>query len=500
MEKKRSSFWFGIRIIVVVNFVIFSLTANSVLAQPVQFGEQPNGSNAEANADSDEAVLGAPADQLQDKIVPLPLVETNEQTEVGREPSSVGSPALPQKTIGTNVKPGTPVMPSAASLPQMGSLVPISTPTPSANGSGLVERVYHAQMKSDSANSAKKKMIEEAIAKTSEAVIQEIIGPVRFQKSKNDIQNKLMKQTGRFIPVMKTGEIGKDAEGNFTLAVTMQVSLKTLELILKEQGLLYEMEATPIILPMVNYIDQVQNKSYRWWRSIRDADQGQQYSNLEKYLQRSFGEQGFYVERPNGTGLELLRPSVFDKDNFTPEDWTQLAQLYKVSAFIEGDIRVVVPPGTSDSMGLEIQLLARQVSTGKVLAELYRKGQWDKRDFWNQKRVQQWVDSTFKDLAVQVKESWQRGTFSSSVLKLIVKGGLPLSRFQKFKDQIQSQSRLVRQIRERVIGADELVFDIDVTGNTSDLSSQLQTVIFDDQKFQLFAADAGSITLSKGPR
>lgn len=363
--------------------------------------------------------------------------------------------------------------------------------------SGYLEKVYHAQIKSENANLAKKKMIEEAINKTSEALVLEIIGPDRYQKAKSEIQSKVLKQTARFIPVMKTSDVVKDAEGNFSLAVTMQVSVKNLEAILKEQGLLYELEATPIILPVVNYVDQVQGKSYRWWRSARDVELAGHYNNLEKYLQRNFSEQGFFLERPNGTGLDLLRPPQFDKDTFTNEDWVQLAQLYKVSAVIEGEIRVLIPQGTKDSQSLEIQLTARQVNTGKVLAELLRKGQWDNRDFWNQKRVQQWVDGTFKDLAMQVKESWQRGTFSSTVLKLIVKGGIPLSRFQKFKDQIQSQSRLIRQIREREISATELVFDIDVTGNSSDLSSQLQMVSFEDQKFQLQVADSYSITLAK---
>jgi hypothetical protein len=362
---------------------------------------------------------------------------------------------------------------------------------------GYVEKVYHAQIKAENGNVAKKKMLDEAMSKTSEALVQEIIGPDRYQKFKNEIQNKILKQTARFIPVLKTTDIKQEADGQFSLDVTMQVSLKNLEAILKEQGLLYEMESTPIILPVVHYIDQVQGKSFRWWRSMRDADLNGHYNNLERYLQKNFVEQGFFVERPNGTGLDLLRPALFDKDSFTNEDWLQLAQLYKVSAIIEGEIRVLMPQGVTDNQGIEIRLLARQINTGKVLAELLRKGQWDSRDFWNQKRVQQWLDSTFKDLAVQVKESWQRGTFSSSVLKLIVKGGMPLTRFQKFKEQVQSQSRSIRQIRERVISAEELVFDIDVTGNTSDLSTQLQMVSFDDQKFQLQVTDSSSITLAK---
>jgi hypothetical protein len=462
-------------------------------AQTLQLGEQPNGTNADEDLLKDFA----------SKPLPKKVPNTPESIEsIGaREGTAKDGTAKEKATKEESLREPSSVSPPPSKTSTGNKATSVFSPSVAvANVSGFVEKIYQAQTKSDNPNAAKKRMIDEAIAKTSEALILELIGPARYAKSKNEIQNKVIKQTARFIPVMKTNELSKDNEGNFVLTVTMQVSVRNLETILKEQGLLYEMETTPIILPLVNYLDQVQGKTYRWWRSVRDNELNQQYSNLEKYLQRNFVDQGFYVERPNATGLELLRPIIFDKDSFTPENWTQLAQLYKVSALIEGEIRVVNPQGTSESMGIEIQLLARQIATGKVLAELYRKGQWDKRDFWNQKRVQQWVDGTFKDLAVQVKESWQRGTFSSSVLKLIVKGGLPLIRFQKFKEQIQSQSRSIRQIRERVIGNDELVFDIDVTGNSSDLSGQLQSVVFDDQKFQLFATDAYSITLTKSPK
>jgi hypothetical protein len=501
------------RQLILFSLIYFNFGSFQLKAQTAEFGEQPNGTitdeqllrvlppaKSQYESSEDKPAVSNPVVNNQgvsDVETPEEISnnESENNIENNREPSSVSSQKQSQKRSANSGMSAitTSSSTSSSNFSSSGAI--------NGGNSALVEKVYHAQIKAGNGTFAKKKMIEEAITKTSESLVLDMIGAARYEKSKNEIHNKVFKQTARFIPVMKTSELTKDAEGNFLLAVTMQVSVKALESILKDQGLLYELEATPIILPLITFVDQVQNKSFRWWRTVRDLDQNQQYNYLEKILQKNFSDQGFFVERPNNTGLQLLLPSVFDKDSFTSEDWVSLAQVYKVAALIEGDIRIVTPPSSdSELIGIEVQLLARQISSGKVFAELYRKSQWDKKDFWNQKKVQQWVDSTFKDLALQVKESWQRGSLSSSVLKLIVKGGLPISRFQKFKDQIQSQSRSIRQIRERVISSDELIFDIDVTDNSGDLSGQLQTVVFDDQKFQLMASNSGSITLVKSPK
>lgn len=393
----------------------------------------------------------------------------------------------------------------------VGGIIPVASPLATALGlrsgallpSGLHEKIYQAQVKMDSPTQARKKMMDEAIAKTSEAMIQEIIGPVRFQKSKNQINDKIIKFSGRFIPVMKTGDLIKDPEGNYNLTITMNVNTKTLESMLKDNGLLYETEATPLILPVVSFVDKIQDRSFRWWKSATPGNPDLlqqnvqiQYLNLEKLLQQNFMDQGFYLERPEASALSFLQTNQRNKDSLSNEDWVQLSNLFKASAIIDGEVRVV-PGVNSGEVQLEIQMSARQVTTGRVLAELYRKSTWDQStvDIWAQKKVHQWVDGTLKDLSQQVKDAWQKGTFSSSVLRLVVRGGLPLSRYQKFKEQIQSQSKSIRQIRERIIGTDEIIFEIDVNGSIAEISNQLQQVNLEDLHFQLAAQDTQSLTL-----
>ncbi len=355
--------------------------------------------------------------------------------------------------------------------------------------SGLIEKIYVAQIQGESPSQSKKKMTDEAIAKTAESLIADLVGAEQIQKNKTAYQDKIIKNSGRFIPLIKTNEISKDQNGNYNLTITLNANLKVLESMLKENGLFYVNESMPQILPLMGYLDLSQGQSFKWWKENSKDPELRLYENqylmMEKLFIQSFSEQGFKVQRPENYGLSIIPQDLAQKDQLTNEDLVRFSLLFKSPVIVEGEIRKILISQNSNSNSirgnsyqLEINLNARQAVSGRVLAELVRKSNWENviGDVWSHKKVQQWVNGIMKDLSSQVKEAWQRGTLATTTIKLVVKGGVSPMFSQKFKETILNQSKFVRQIRERLISFEETIYEIDISGSYVDVANPLQTI------------------------
>lgn len=356
---------------------------------------------------------------------------------------------------------------------------------------GVIEKVYEGSTTLDRAVQARRSIIDEAIAKVSEELIQSILGEKRYKKNKKVITDKIFRQASRYIPVIKAGDLQKTADGKQSLAVTLQINSKVLETLLQEQGLLYDNESAPMMIPFISINDQVRGGAYRWWKEENSSNLNGMWEFLENQFQKSLFSLGFYVQRPEASMMRLMLPKGYQADVLTTEQVQSLAQRWNIPLATTGDL--VISKDAKGDIVFNLRLFVTQVNTGRVLAQLYRQNKLSQKENLenlNFKRGLGFVTEAYRDLGQQMLEAWQRGILSSTLVRLEVQGGLPIGKYELFKETLKSANRSIRQVRERMISSQSVLFELEINGAIGDLTSSLNQVTVDELRYQLKGVDA----------
>jgi hypothetical protein len=362
----------------------------------------------------------------------------------------------------------------------------------SSLSSGFVERVYEGTSKVEGAALARRKIIEEATFKVSEEIAQGILGEARYKKNKNVIVDKVFRQASRYVPVIKAGELLAVPEGQ-KLSVTLQVNTKVLETLLQQQGVLFDNESAPMMIPFIAIDDQTKAESFRWWRAQNPVNLAPMAEFLESQLQKVLFAQGFYVQRPGASRMHLMVPKAFQQDLLTPEQIQALAGRWGIPLALIGDLTFNQNAG--GEFVIELHLSVNQIGTGRNLAQLYRQsklGRKENLENLNFKKSLAFVVEAYKDLGQQMLEAWQRGVLTSTLVRLEVQGALPLSKYELFKDALKVANRSIRQVRERLITSQSVLFELEISGATGDISAGLGQIVAGDQTYKLKSVEAGN--------
>lgn len=330
----------------------------------------------------------------------------------------------------------------------------------------LVERSVEVQSTDKNPLSARAEMNLSATEKVSEDLIKEIIGEAKFSRNRALINSKIIKNSARFIPFSKPGELQALANGGFKMTSVLKVSVDDLQSLLLENGLFYESDGTPTAMPAIRWVDRVNSQSYAWW-SERGSE-GKVFlkkmgRSLESTLQDAFSKQHFYILRPQEFKISQSLPSEFQADNLRKEDWQIIAQRFSSQILVDGEVNFSKSSERSDAFKIELKMTAIQVVNGRVIAEVSRQFETDGGPFEIviERKLKDALETTSQDLASQVLEAWQRGAIGANLYKLTLKGRLPLLQQEAFKEVLRSKVREVKNIRERLISADQLVFEVD---------------------------------------
>jgi hypothetical protein len=122
-----------------------------------------------------------------------------------------------------------------------------------------------------------------------------------------------------------------------------------------------------------------------------------------------------------------------------------------------------------------VKLVALQASNGRAVADVSRRFDTEAGVFEieTDRRIKEVLDATAMDLATQVNEAWQKGALGTTILRLTFRGKIPFNQKESFKDKIRSQFRDVRNIRERMITADTIAYEVDTSLSAKDFSAKL---------------------------
>ena len=330
----------------------------------------------------------------------------------------------------------------------------------------LVERVYETQSKETNPVVAKAKMMTEATEKAAEDLIKEIIGEAKFSRNRALINEKIMKFSSRYIPYTKPGEITPLQPEGFKMTLTLKVSVDDLQKMLLENGLFYANDGTPIVLPFVRFTDKVSFKSFGWWSEPETPQKvflQKEDRNFEDVLKTAFGRNSFYSLKPLVTKYYSFLPEAFHQENLRVEDLQTIAQKLGAQIILSGDVTISRSQERSEAFTIQMQLSAIQVVNGRVIAEVARQFETDLGGYETAvgKKLKEVNEQVAQDLSSQVLEAWQRVAIGASLYKLVIHGRLPLIQQEALKDIVKNKVREVKNIRERLISSDSMIYEVD---------------------------------------
>lgn len=350
-----------------------------------------------------------------------------------------------------------------------------------AQAKSLVERVYEAQSPDKNPASARRQMIDQATLKVSEELIKEIIGENKFHRNQALIQNKILKNSARFVPYAKPGEmLPRAPEEGYKMSVSLRVSIEDLQNLLLENGLFYESDSTPVVLPAIRLVDRVSSKSYGWWMDLSAPETAQKSflikigRSLETQLKAAFSKHNFYSLKPQTMKLENFIPAAAKTENLRTEDWHLMAQRMGAPILVDGEMVFTKSQERSDAYHISLRMTATQVANSRVIAEVTRQFETEAGEFERvmTRKLKEVLESTSQDLAAQMLEAWQRGSLGATLYKLTVRGRLPLIQQEAFKEALKSKVREIKNIRERLISTEAVTYEVEAAIGPKELAQK----------------------------
>lgn len=349
---------------------------------------------------------------------------------------------------------------------------------------------------------ARRAIQEEVIEKVSLRYIIDLIGEKKAAKNKNTINAKIIKNYGRYIPTVKVGRLEGSGE-NRNLTVTLKISLNNLKQMLLQNGLLYEQDGPAIVLPMVAVTDKAHLLTYRWWVGDTDKSKSflhQQAAGLHRELTKALKNQGFFLRNPTAGNDKNLVPQAYQIDALRMEDLFFLGDFFKSQIIVKGDIRLEQGSEGSEVARIAIRMTALHTGNGRVVAEVVRSFDTEPGVF--ERIVSNKMDSALpdiaNDLASQMHEAWQKGTFGTRLIKLTLRGPLEYQQVNRFKTQVEQKVGEIKSIRERLFEPTQVTFEVDSSVGIDGLVEKFKKSRFDGFNIEVDGVSAEVVALRLG--
>lgn len=346
-----------------------------------------------------------------------------------------------------------------------------------AQKQNLVERIYEGSSANKNPTQAKREIQDEATEKGSEALIKEIIGEAKFSRNKAVIQSKILRNSARFIPFSRPGDLKPEGEG-FKMTVALKYNLDDLQALLLENGLFYESDGTPTVIPFVQWSDKIRNQNWSWWKDGDDVQKvflHKQNNFLENSLRTAFLKSQFYSLKPSALKYSQILTPAFQTERLSTEDLQILSKKMGVQILVDGEVSFSKSQERSEAAVITLKLSATQIQNGRAIAEVSRQVETDMGPLEAvlDRKLKDLLEQASQDLASQVFDAWSRGTIGSSLYKLSLKGRLPLSLQEAFKETFRSKLHEVKNIRERMVSSEGLVFELDSLSGPREIAKKL---------------------------
>lgn len=362
----------------------------------------------------------------------------------------------------------------------------------------LVERLVEVTTEEKNPAVARTQLMNQASEKVSEELIKELIGEARFVKNKSVIQTKIVKKSATFLPFVRAGELKAVLPQGFQMAVTVKASLDDLEKALLVQGLFYESDSTPYLLPVIRWVDGTRNEQYGWWTQdlgLTKLVLAKFSKGFEGALSQEFLKKGFLVLKPQAYSyVDALSGSVRSEPSFQDEISVWM-QHWNSQMVLQGTVQIGA--GTrSDTYNLVFRISVLHTS-GRVIAEVVRIYETEsgpmERVVENKLKVAQ--AQVALELTNQTLEAWQQGAIHSQLYRVRIANRVPLKIQEQMKELLKSKVREIKSVKERIIDSSQLVYEIDSSLGPKDIAKKIGTFEIEGLVFVVDTATESELTL-----
>lgn len=328
-----------------------------------------------------------------------------------------------------------------------------------------------------------------AVSGSAREQVIEIIGEKRYAKNKALVENRIVRESAKFIPFVQPGDPVKLPDGSWKMKVDLKISLGSLRKMVIDTGLMTDADTPVTMVPLIAFTDRTKGLNYRWWMADPRDDLRKSLiewsSVVQLGLHKELMRQGFHLLLPVEAGLSNALPPVFRVDRPASQDLRQIGEYMGVSMALRGDVRVKeAREGTGSAGGQQnqwqilVRLEVLPVQGGRTVAEISRTLDTDvgPAELVVKRKLEKEISEMAKDLATQVFDAWTRGTLAATTVKLAVRGNLSPKQLGDFRSQMTRSVRDVKAIRERLFEPGRVVFEIDFAASPEEFKERLKAM------------------------
>ncbi|MBL7555312.1 MAG: hypothetical protein JNM24_05775 [Bdellovibrionaceae bacterium] len=343
--------------------------------------------------------------------------------------------------------------------------------------SSLLERSYTFESDKESMTEAKKEIQDKAIAQIVEELGTEVLGDARFNKAKKTLGTQLANKSARFIPFSNITE-SKQTEKILKQTLMFKINLAEFRNVLKSIGQLEEIDKNQAILPLIRYENSILQKTSSWWNRDEEAST-KTLATMEEKLGEIFLRGGFYLAPANQVGLATALPSSFNKSQLNSEETLKLARLLQTPYVLSGHVHVKRSDRTMDQMRMEVHLNLIQAENGKMLADIKRiydmplTKDSSKLDSEVSKKVTDEAESIGGEIVSLMTDALQRGLVNSQKIRIKFVMSSQPQKIEWLKERVKAQSGSIKNVKEKSISANSIVYEVDFVGNIKDIQDKL---------------------------
>lgn len=353
----------------------------------------------------------------------------------------------------------------------------------------LLSVTEEASVKAKSSVEAQREIQKKIIDGIARDQIIEMIGQKRYQKNRSMVENRLVKESAKYIPFIQPGEVQRLPDGQWKMKLELKLSTESLKKMVIDTGLLSDANIPVTMIPMITYTDRVKGISYRWWLGDSQDEMRKPLvdwaHSVEDHLNQEFMRQGFHLILPLDDTISNQLPQAFRVDRASSQDLRAIGQYLGISMVVRGDVRIKSrgsfgASSNHEGSQINVKLEVVQVQGGRTVAEISRTFEIDAMptDLVIKKRLEKESDDLSRDLASQVYEAWTRGTLAATTLRLTVKGNLSPKQWADFRSQLtRSKSmRNIKAIRERLFEPGQVTYEIDYAASAEEFRQKMKTL------------------------
>ncbi|OYZ20522.1 MAG: hypothetical protein B7Y39_10625 [Bdellovibrio sp. 28-41-41] len=340
----------------------------------------------------------------------------------------------------------------------------------------LLERSYTFESDKESMSEAKKEIQDKAIDQIVEELATETMGEVRFAKAKKSLSVQLANKSARFIPFSNITD-SKQTDKVLKQTLMFKINLAEFRNVLKSIGQLEEIDKNQSILPLVRYENAILQKNSSWWN--KDDDISKSLSVMEEKLGEIFLRGGFYLTPANQVGLTTALPTSFNKSHLNAEDTLKLARLLQTPYVLSGLVLIKRSERQMDQMRMEVHLNLVQAENGKMLADIKRiydmplTKDSTKLDAEISKKMSDEAESIGGEIVSLMTDALQRGLVNSQKIRIKFTMASQPQKIELLKERVKAQSGNIKNVKEKSISANSIVYEVDFVGNIKDIQDKL---------------------------